>query len=222
VNTSTDPRAGLLRRIGPSLVVSAVVPLVVYTFLRPHVGGDATALLVAAAVPTAFTLGKLAWRRRLDPIGLIAVCGFAVAVLVLVATGGNTVVLKLHEAVVTGPLGLACLASVAIGKPLHQVVLRLVVRRDPALERLRHAPGSRRASNVITVVLGATLVLHALVLLVLALSLPTQMYLEVSRPVGLAVLAVGIGSLFWVRNHYLGKPATTQGAGPGARSSTGG
>jgi hypothetical protein len=209
MNTSTDPRAGLWRRIAPSVVISAVVPLFVYTFLRPHVSGDATALLAAAAVPTAFTLGKLAWRRRLDPIGLIAVCGFAIAMLVLVATGGNTVVLKLHEAVVTGPLGLVCLASVAIGKPLHQVVLRLAARRNPALEKLRHAPGSRRVSNMVTVLLGVTLVLHALVLLVLALSLPTQTYLEMSRPVGLAVLAIGLGSLFWFRRWRRWRRETT-------------
>ncbi|TDV54251.1 VC0807 family protein [Actinophytocola oryzae] len=213
MNTSTGPRAGLWRKVGPSVVISAVVPLVVYTWLRPHTGSDATALLVAAAVPTAFTLGKLAVRRRLDPIGLVAVCCFAVAALVFFATGGNTVVLKLHEAVVTGPLGLVCLASVAIGKPLHQVVLRLVARRSPGMDRPLDTPGSRRASNTITGIVGATLVLHALVLLALAVSLPTQTYLEVSRPIGLAVIAVGVGSLFWYRNHGQGALATTRRAG---------
>lgn len=203
MRVSTDPRAGLWRKIGLSVVISAVVPLVVYTVLRPHVGGDATALLVAAAVPAVFTLAKLAWRRRLDPIGVIAVGGFGIAVFVLVATGGDPIVLKLHEAVVTGPLGLVCLASVAIGKPLHQVVLRLVSRRKPELDRLLRAPGARRTSMVVTALLGATMVVHALVLLALALSLPTRTYLEVSRPIGLAVLAVGLGSLFWYRNHRI-------------------
>jgi hypothetical protein len=193
--------AELWRRIAPSVVISAVVPLVLYTVLRPHVGSDATALLAAAAVPTVFTLTKLALRKRLDPIGVIAVCGYAIAVLVLVATGGNPLVLKLHEAVVTGPLGLVCLGSAAIGKPLHMVVMRLVARRKPALEQALHAPGSRRSSTVITVLLGVMTVVHALVLLVLALSLPTGTYLAVSRPAGLAVLAVGVGSLVWHRNH---------------------
>jgi hypothetical protein len=201
VNASVDPRAGLWRRIAPSILISAVVPVVVYTVLRPHVGSDATALLVAAAVPAVFTLAKLAWRRRWDPIGVIAVCGFAIALTVLVATGGNTLVLKLHEAVVTGPLGLVLLGSAAIGKPLHLVALRLFARRNPALARLSQAPGSRRSSTVITVLLGSMMVLHAVVLLVLALSLPTQTYLETSRPAGLVVLALGIGSLFWYRNH---------------------
>jgi hypothetical protein len=196
-----DLRAGLWRKIGPSVVVSAVVPLVLYSMVRPHVGSDATALLIAAAVPVVFTLAKLAWLRRVDPIGVLAVCGFGIAVLVLVATGGNPIVLKLHEAVVTGPLGVVCLASAAIGKPLHRTVLRLFARRNPALERATREQGSLRTSTVITVLLGATMVLHALVLLGLALSLPTQTYLAVSRPVGLAVLAVGLGSLFRYRAH---------------------
>lgn len=188
------------RKILPSILVSAVAPLVLYTVVRPYVGGDASALLVGAAVPTVFTLGKLAWKRRLDPIGLIGICGFGIAVLVLLLSGGNPIVLKLHEAVVTGPLGLVCLASAAIGKPAHQVAMRLVARRNPAVKRLLDAPGARRSSMVITVLLGATMALHALVLLLLALSLPTATYLAVSRPAGLAVLAAGLGSLLWHRN----------------------
>lgn len=193
---SPSPRAGLWRRIGPSIVISTIVPLAVYTALRPHVGSDATALLVAAAVPAVFTLAKLVWLRRFDPIGVVAVCGFAVAALVLVVTGGNPIALKLHEALLTGPLGLVLLASAAIGKPLHRVVLRMAARRNPALER-----AARLSSTVVTVLLGATMTLHALVLLMLAVSLPTQTYLEVSRPAGLAVLAVGVGSLVWYRNN---------------------
>jgi hypothetical protein len=206
----TDPR--LWRKIGPSVVISAVVPLVLYTLLRPHVDSDATALLVAAAVPTVFTLAKLAWRRRVDPIGVLAVCGFAIAVLVLVATGGNPLALKLHEAVVTGPLGLVCLASAAVGKPLHRMALRLAARRNPALAKALHAPDSQRSSTVITVLVGATMVLHALVLLALALSLPTQTYLEVSRLAGLAVLAVGAGSLVWyLKGRTAGLARSSQG-----------
>lgn len=198
------------RKFGPSVLINAVVPLVLYTVLRPHVGSDATALLVAVAVPAVFTLAKLAWLRRVDPIGVIAVCSFGIAVLTLAATGGNPIVLKLHEAVVTGPLGLVCLASAAIGKPLHQVVMRIAARRNPGLERVLSAPDSRRSSTVVTVLIGTVLVLHALVLLGLALSLPTQTYLEVSRPAGLAVLAIGFGSLVWYRNHRQRKLATPQ------------
>lgn len=208
-NASPSPRAGLWRKIGPSIVISivisAVVPLAVYTALRPHVGNDATALLVAAAVPTVFTLAKLLWFRRFDPIGVVAVCGFAIAALVLVVTGGNPIALKLHEAMVTGPLGLVLLASAAIGKPLHLVALRLAARRNPTLERMARAPGSHRSSTVVTVLLGATMTLHALLLLALALYLPTQTYLEVSRPAGLAVLAAGVGSLFWHSNRQRGR-----------------
>lgn len=189
-----------LRRLAPSIVVSGVVPLVVYAVVRPHVHDDAVALLAGAIVPAAFTIGKLVRHRRLDPVGVIGVLGFGIAVLVLVASGGSPLVLKLQDAVVTGPLGLACLASVAVGKPLHRVVFGLLARRSPAFERMLQAPGSRRSSTVITAVLGITMVVHALVLLVLALSLPTASFLAASRPAGLAVLGVGVAVLVWYRN----------------------
>jgi hypothetical protein len=157
-------------------------------------------LLFGALVPLAFTLAKLAWLRRLDPIGVLAVCGFGIVLAVLLATGGNPLVLKLHEAVVTGPLGVVCLLSAAVGRPLHHVLLRLLARRNPALERMVRAPGARRSSTVVTVLLGTAMVVHALVLLALALALPTTTYLAVSRPAGIAVLAVSVGSLYWYRN----------------------
>ncbi|HEX6446668.1 MAG TPA: VC0807 family protein [Streptosporangiales bacterium] len=202
---STSPASLLggrdaLRRLAPSIVVSGLVPLVVYAVVRPHVHDDAVALLAGATVPAAFTIGKLAWRRRLDPVGVLGVLGFGIAVLVLVASGGSPLVLKLQDAVVTGPLGVVCLASVVVGKPLHRVVFGLLARRNPAFERMLRAPGSRRSSTVITALLGATMVAHALVLLVLALSLPTASFLAASRPAGLAVLAAGVAVLVWYRN----------------------
>jgi hypothetical protein len=192
--------AQLLRRFAPSIVVNAVLPLIVYITVRPYVAGDVTALLVAAVVPAAFTFGKLALRRRLDPFGLVGLLGLAIAVLVLVASGGSPLVLKLQDAVVTGPLGLVCLASVAVGRPLHQVAFRLLAKRKPALRPVVDAPGSRRSSIVITTVLGSTMVLHALVLLALALWLPTATFVAVSRPAGLAVVGAGIAALLWYRS----------------------
>jgi hypothetical protein len=201
----------MLRRLAPSILVSGVVPLVVYAVVRPHVGDDATALLAGATVPAAYTLAKLAWRRRLDPIGVLGVLAFGIGVLVLVASGGSPLVLKLQDAVVTGPLGVVCLASVAIGRPLHLTVFRLLARRNPSFERVVHAPGSRRSSTVITALLGSMMVAHALVLLVLALSLPTASFLAVSRPVGLAVLGVGVVALVRYRNQRRRALASTDG-----------
>jgi hypothetical protein len=178
------------RALVASVLLNGAAPLLVYMLLRSRLG-DSGALACGAAIPVAWTLGVSVWRRRIDPIGVAGVCAYGIALLVLMVTGGNTLVLKLHEAIVTGPLGLACLVSVAVRRPLHLVVLRLMARTRPELREVARDPARRRTSAVITSLAGATLVVHFLALLALALSLPTGTYLAVSRPVGLAIIAVG-------------------------------
>lgn len=187
------------RRLLPSLLLNAGLPLVGYTLIRSHVDSDVTALAIAMAVPVVGTLGGFAVRRRLDPVGAVAVVAFGIALIVLALSGGNPLVLKLQEAVVTGPLGVVLLVSVAIGRPAHLLIFRVLARRDPARaagldDRRRH-----HTATVVTTLLGTTLVLHALVLLLLALSLPTGTYLAASRPAGLAIVAVGVAALLWYR-----------------------
>jgi hypothetical protein len=203
---------GRPRRLLISLALNGAAPLLAYTLLRPHVGGDAAALAIGAAIPVAFTVVTFAWRRRLDPIGALAVLAYGIALLVLVLSGGNTIVLKLHDAVVTGPIGLLCLVSVAIRRPLHLVILRFLGRRDPRLAAVARDPARRRASAVFTTLFGATFLIHFAALLALALVLPTSTFLALSRPVGLSIIAAGVASLLWYRNRLRARqPGATSG-----------
>ncbi|GAA4971187.1 hypothetical protein HD597_007289 [Nonomuraea thailandensis] len=180
-------------------VVSFLVPPAAYALIRPHTGADATALAVAAGIPLVWTAAEFARHRRLDPIGVTAVLGYAVALVVLLLSGGDPLVLKLHEAVLTGPLGVLGLVSVAVGRPLHLVLLhRLAPRNARAAATLRR-PDIHRIASVMTTIVGATLAVHALVLLVLALRLPTGVFLAVGRPAGWVLLAAGAGVLLWYR-----------------------
>ncbi|MGW4488179.1 VC0807 family protein [Amycolatopsis sp. NPDC004368] len=175
----------LLRRLLPSLVLNVAVPLGVYLILEPVVGSEVVALAISAAIPLLVTVGEFAVRRRLDPVGAVAIAGFVAMLVVLGLTGGNELVLKLQEAVLTGPLGLVLIASALIGKPLLLVVHRFAGAREG-----RSVP--RRALTVLTALVGGVLVLHAVVLLVLAISLPTATFLAVGKPIGWAVIAAGL------------------------------
>lgn len=98
--------------------------------------------------------------------------------------------------VVSGPLGPVALLPVLVRRPLLLVVARL---RD------RHGHGGApdpRAASALTAFIGATPFLHAAVLLVLALALPTSalLWLSAGRPVGWAVLAVGGAALLRYRS----------------------
>jgi hypothetical protein len=190
-----------LRRLAPSVVLNIVIPLLVYTMLRPHVGSDAVALAVGAAIPVLVTAGGFALRRRIDPVGVLAIIGIGAALILLALTGGDPLVLKIHDALLTGPLGLVCLISVLVGKPLL-----LVAQRAVAARRGTSAPGNPRAASILTGIVGAMLVIHALVLLALALAMPTTTFLAVGKPVGWAVLAAGVATLYW----YRGRLASAQ------------
>lgn len=189
-----------LRQLLPRVAVNAGLPLAVFAVVRPHVHSDVLALAIAGGVPLLGTLATFVLRRRLDVVGAVALVGFCVAVAISALSGGNRIVLELQDSLVTGPLGLVLLGSAAVGRPLHLVLLRILAARDPRLRGAASDPARRRTSTIFTVLLGATLTAHAGVLLILALSVPTGTFLALSRPVGLAVLAVGVGAMWWYRS----------------------
>ncbi|MGW0226723.1 VC0807 family protein [Actinopolymorpha singaporensis] len=188
-----------LRRLLPRVAVNAGLPLVVFAMVRPHVGSDVLALAVAGGVPLLGTLATVVLRRRLDMVGAAALVGFGLALVISALSGGNRIVLELQDSLVTGPLGLLLLGSAAVGRPLHLVLVRILAARDPRMRWDLSDPGRRRTSTIFTVLLGSTLAAHAGVLVVLALTVPTGTYLALSRPIGLAVLAVGVGAMWWYR-----------------------
>lgn len=199
------PGRRVVSRYAASLLVSAAVPLLAYVLLRPHVQSDTTALLIAAVIPTGYTAGVLLWRRRLDPVGVIAVGGFAVGgfavgLLLLVATGGSELAFKLRDDAWTGPLGLACLVSVVVRRPLLGLVLRVSADNVGAGQRMRGS-GARRIAAVATAVIGTTLVVHAVAMIVLALTTNTATFLAVSRPVSWTIVGGGLATLAWWIRH---------------------
>jgi hypothetical protein len=204
-----SPRLSPLRMLSliGSLVLNFVVPLVAYRVFRPHVATSAEALALSAAIPVVFTLGTLAWRRRLDPLGLISVVGFAVGIVVAWVSGGNPLALELQDPAVTGIIGLACLFSVVVRRPLHLVLVRYLGRSNPRFARLAADPATKRTSLIVTAMIGAIFLAHATVVTVMALTLPTATFLTLSRPVGLAVFAGGLLGLFWYRHRRRGHAA---------------
>lgn len=179
------------------LLINLAAPLLTYVLLRPHLHSELTALIIGAAIPIAYTCLVLLWRRRIDPIGAVAVVAFVLGLLLVVATGGNEFVFKIREDIWTGVIGLACLISVAVHRPLFLLVLRLAARRNEQIAERLGKPGIDRISTVTTAALGAILLVHAVVIVVLALTTSTTTYLAISRPIGLAILGGGLALLVW-------------------------
>ena len=182
-----------------SLVINFVAPLLAYYLIHSHVRSSAMALALAGAIPVAYTLVMLAVRRRLDPVGVVSVASFGLGVLVSWASGGNALALELQDPALTGLVGLACLVSVAIGRPLHPVILRLLGRGNARYADIASRTQTR-TSLVVTAIIGVTLTARAAALTVLALTQPTSTFVAFQHPVGLPFLGLGLAALFFYRS----------------------
>jgi hypothetical protein len=193
----TPGRAGLGVLAG--LVINFVVPLLAYYLIHSHVGSSALALTLAGSIPVGYTLVMLAVRRRLDPLGVVSVASFGIGVLISWASGGNALALELQDPELTGLIGIACLVSVIIGRPLHPVILRLLGRGNARYNEIA-ARAQRRTSMVTTTIIGLAFTAHAVAIAVLALTQPTSTFVALQHPVGLPFLGLGVAGLFCYRN----------------------
>jgi hypothetical protein len=192
--TSDRPGAyspAALRRLVPSLLLNLVLPFVLYRLARPHVDSDAAALAIGAGLAAAATIGRSLWRRRIDPIGVLSITGFGVALLISVLTGGSRLAFELRDPVVLGLVGLAFLGSLVGPRPLHLVIVSMLARREEASLAKTDDPAFRRTSMVMTAVIGLTLTVRSAAMIALAINLPTGTYLVVAKIVGWSIIAAG-------------------------------
>jgi hypothetical protein len=211
------PRAASwLRNRIPSVVINWIIPLLAYILIRPRVSTDAEALAIGGAIPVAWTIGIVAWRRHIDPIGVIAVLGFAGRLAISALSGGSALSLKLDPLLaLEGVIGLIFLVSAAVRRPLLPAALQLLARGNPkratVLSRAMSDPARRRSFTVGTALVGFLLVAHAAAHVILALSLSTGTYLVVARLVNWAVIGAGAAAFFWYRHRrtlmQAGEPA---------------
>jgi hypothetical protein len=149
------------------------------------VHGDATALMIAGAPAAGWVLIEWLRRRRLDPIGLVVLCGFVAGVVASVALGGDTFVLKVRDSAFTAVFGVACLVSLTWGRPIMFFIGRAMsAGNDPdkvrAYDEMYDLPTASRTFTVITACWGVGLVTEAGLRVGLAVMLPTGLFLAAS------------------------------------------
>jgi hypothetical protein len=172
-----------------SLVINFVVPFLAYYLIHARVASSAVA----------YTLVVLAVRHRLDPLGVVSVVTFGIGVLVSWASGGSALALELQDPALTGLIGIACLVSVVIGRPLHPVILRLLGRGNARYTDIA-ARARRGTSMMTTLIIGVAFTVHAVAVTILALTQSTSTFVALQHPVGLPPIALGLGALFFYRS----------------------
>lgn len=191
------------RNFGLSFVIS-LVPLIVYFAVRPHAASDTEALAIAWFIPLVWTLGSSAWSRRLDVIGLVGAAFYGVALFISVHFGMGALPLKLQHAAVRVVVGLACLISVAIGRPALVLLARLVTKAAggdaPAAAVADPRSRAGRALRFLTLVVGIACLADAALQTVLALRLSTAGFLIARVAVHVVTLLAFIsGGLLYLR-----------------------
>jgi hypothetical protein len=179
-----------------SLVINFVVPLVAYHVFRQHHESSAMALALSGAIPVVWTLAVLAVRRKLSALGVVSVGLFAIGVLISWVSGGSALAEELQDPFIFGLFGLACLVSIAVGHPLHQVILRAMGRSNARYNEVADRAKASGTSMVSTLIIGLAFVAHAIAVAVLAFTQSTGTFLALQNPVGLPFIGLGVLGLF--------------------------
>lgn len=195
------------KRLVVSVIVNGIIPISFYIMLRQIVGNDLNALAIAGAIPAARTIMLWLWRRQVDWIGALAVLSFMLALGISYLSGGSALALELRGSILMGMVGLACLISLVVGKPLVLGLVKLSAQNSSELSRIFESEDSnqlgRQRLTTLTTVIGCVLVGKTVVDVVLALALPTTTFLAVSRVVNWAILGSGL-AFIWLTRRSVG------------------
>lgn len=184
-----SPHVSVLR-----LLVGLALPWFAYLIIRALIGSSVGALAITDAVPSTWLLVVGVARRRIDPIAVLSATTVMIALAAYVITGGDPLAIKLRRGAVTGTIGAAALASVALGRPLLLLITEHVAKLNPSRPEMAARlaePERRRAVTMLTALIGATFAIDGASQIVLALTVPTATFVADSTAARIAVLGTG-------------------------------
>jgi hypothetical protein len=187
------------------LLAGLVLPLAGYLLIRAAIRSATGALAITEAIPATWLLIVGIARRRLDPVAVVSTVTVAIALAAYALTGGDPLALKLRRGAVTGTLGIAALASVALGRPLLVVLAEHLAKLDPERQpeigaRLAD-PDRRRAVTILTAIIGLTFTIDGISQIALALTVPTRAFVADSTAARIVVLGTGLIVTTWYLRH---------------------
>lgn len=168
-----------------------VLTLIAFFALRSALGNATTALAITDAIPLAWLVGIGIWHRRFERVALIPFVLFTLALVATIAFGGSALPLELRRSVFPGAVGLACLGSLVIRRPLLFEAASRMPRPDGEENRLER-PGARQMLTVLTAIAGVTGLADAIAQVVLALSLSTSQFVLAARVATYAIVGSGV------------------------------
>ncbi len=179
------------------IVAGALMPLAAYLLIRAAIGSATGALAITEGIAGAWLLITGVARRRLDPVGVICLVTVACALLAYALTGGDALALRLRRGAVTGTLGIASLASIALGRPLLLLVAEHAAKLNPERRSQLAQPGRRRRLAMLTAIIGLTFAIDGVSQMALAFTVPTGTFLANSTAARILVFGTGLIVTVW-------------------------
>lgn len=183
------------------VLVSAVVPAIVYQLARRFAFAEVPALALAAVPPAAVSVLGLVRRRTLDPIAVLVLLGLAVSAIGL-ALGGGVKIVLIRESFFTGTLGLVCFLTLfAWPRPLMFYFGRWFASQGDSeamarFDAMWSIPEFRAVNRRITIVWGIAYLGEFALRVVMALALPTAVVLIAGPVILTAITAATIAWTF--------------------------
>ena len=185
------------------LLAGLLLPLVAYLIIRALTGSSTGALAITDAVPSTWLIVVGITRRRIDPIAVLSATTVMLALAAYAITGGDPLAIKLRRGAVTGTIGIAALASVALGRPLLLLVAENVAKLNsdrPEMAARLADPDRRRVVTILTAIIGVTFAIDGASQIALALTVPTTSFVADSTGARIAVLGTGVvGTIRYLR-----------------------
>lgn len=197
-----------MRSAAPEIIANFVAPYLVYEALdAPY--GDSGALIASALPPLAWSAYELVKARRIDAVSAL-VAGSILLTVGATALGGPARMIQIRDALVTGAVGVAFLATLAARRPLIFHLARAAMARSPAgaaaYETLWDQPGVPALFRWLTLLWGLGLVCQTALLVTLAWLWPIPRYLLFSPPLSMASFAALMAaSLARIARHPAGR-----------------
>ncbi len=178
------------------LIAGVLVPVIVFVAFVQTLGNATEALAIAEAGPMLWVLGYAVWRRRIEPVGAVAVAGFGIALLLTIVLGGSSRPLELHRALFPGAVGLACLISLAAPRSLLEIAKGKLAKEgfDSSVHARAQldASDARHVLAVLTAIIGVTMSADAAAQITLTFTVSTATFGVVAH-IGAWVI-IGVGS----------------------------
>ncbi len=173
----------MLLGIVPSLIIDGACPFIVYTLLRPHTT-EFLALSASALPPLISNVISFARTRKLDAFGAMILLGIIVSI-AAIFLGGSPKILLIRESIFTVALGIACLFSLLLPRPLMFYISRHFAT-DGSREKLAgydalwQYKSFRTIMYIITIVWGVAWVSEFILRVILVYTLTIPQFLIVS------------------------------------------